>query len=257
MKLAAIRRSDVVRFIHRREGEVTSGTVIKEVNVLKRMLNVAIDLEKIAANPATRAPMPKAPEGRVRYLTPDEWRRVFEACRIPADVYGVEQEQWLQQAAGLAVSLGVRRGELLSIVVPDVDLHSKQIAVRKTKNGRVRTVHINALAAQVFEVMGLSERKRKQDRRVLFPGITPEQLSMRFLRACRAAGVEDFVWHDLRHSYASHLRMAGADTHDLMVLLGHSDMRMTARYMHLSQEHLRAAASRLDGILTLPDVTKS
>ena len=46
--------------------------------------------------------------------------------------------------------------------------------------------------------------------------------------------------------------MAGADTHDLMVLMGHSDMRMTARYMHLTAEHLRKAAARLDGVLTLP-----
>jgi site-specific recombinase XerD len=144
----------------------------------------------------------------------------------------------------------VRRGELLSITVPDVDLERRQVALKKTKNGKPRTVYINDLALQVFESMGLSERKRKQDRRVLFPSITPEQVSMPFLRACRAAGVEDFAWHDLRHSFASHLRMVGADTHDLMVLLGHSDMRMTARYMHLTAEHLRAAAAKLDGVLS-------
>jgi len=63
MKLAAIRRGDVVRFIHQREAEVTSGTVINEVNTLKRLFNVAVDLEKIDTNPAQRAPMPKAPRG--------------------------------------------------------------------------------------------------------------------------------------------------------------------------------------------------
>jgi integrase len=252
MKLATIQRHDVVRFIHRREAEVTSGTVIKEMNVLKRMLNVAMDKAKITANPALRAPMPQAPEGRTRFLTPEEWTRVFAACHIPPDIYGNEQEQWLQQAAGLAISLGARRGELLSITIPDVDLHTRKVVLKKTKNGKPRTVYINDLAMQVFASMGMSERKRKQDRGVLWPAITPEQLSMRFLRACRAAGVEDFAWHDLRHSFASHLRMAGADTHDLMVLLGHSDMRMTARYMHLTDGHLRTAAAKLDGVLQLP-----
>jgi site-specific recombinase XerD len=75
---------------------------------------------------------------------------------------------------------------------------------------------------------------------------------MRFIRACRAAGVEDFSLHDLRHTYASHLKMNGADLYDIQKLLGHSDPRMTQRYAHLGQDHLDAAASRLDGVLSLP-----
>jgi len=106
-------------------------------------------------------------------------------------------------------------------------------------------VFINDLALQVMSAMGIHERKRKKDRRALFPDITPEQLSMKFIRACRAAGVEDFSFHDLRHTYASHLRMKGADLDDIRRLLGHSDLRMTIRYAHLGQDHLDAAASRL------------
>jgi integrase len=256
MKLAQVRKADVIRYIHDRTGQISDATVIKEINVLKRMFHLAMDLDKIHSNPAARAPLPKAAEGRTRYLTPDEWKRVFEACAIPPDLNGAVENQWLQQAAGLSVSLGTRRGELMHTTVPDVDLDQRKVILRKTKNGKVRVVYINDLALAVFASMNIAERKRKQDRRVLFPGITPEQVSMRFLRACRAAGVEDFKFHDLRHTWASHMRMQGADLHDLMVLMGHSDMRMTTRYAHLSEEHLRAATSRLDGVLTLPDVTK-
>ena len=74
MRLASIRKADVVHYIQARTGEVADGTVIKEANVLKRLFNVALDYEKISANPAQRAPLPKAPEGRTRYLTPDESR---------------------------------------------------------------------------------------------------------------------------------------------------------------------------------------
>jgi len=250
MKLAQVRKSDVVRFIHERTGHVADATIVKEVNVLKRMFNLAVDLDKIHTNPAARAPLPKAAEGRTRYLTAGEWKCVFEACTVD------DAEQWLQQCAALAVALGVRRGELLGISVADVDLDQRKVILRKTKNGKVRVVYINDLAFAVFASMGIEERKRRQDRRVLWPSISPEQLSMRFLRACRAAGIEDFSFHDLRHTFASHLRMQGADLHDLMVLLGHSDMRMTTRYVTLSQEHLRAATSKLDGVLTLPDITK-
>ena len=254
MKLAALRKADVIRYIHDRTGQVSDATVIKEVNVLKRMLHLAMDLDKIASNPAARAPLPKVPEGRTRYLSPSEWQSVFKACRMAPGLDG-PGEQWLQTAAGLAVALGTRRGELIHTTVPDVDLVARKVLLRVTKNGKARTVFINDLALQVFMSMGIDERKAKGDRRVLFPGITGPQLSMKFIRACRSAGVEDFSFHDLRHTWASHLRMQGADLHDLMVLMGHSDMRMTTRYVTLSQEHLRAATSKLDGVLTLPDET--
>lgn len=112
MRLAAIRKGDVKRYIDRRTGEVSDGTIIKEVNTLKRLFNVALDLEQIPTNPAQRAPLPGAPEGRTRWLTPDEWRKVFAACRIEPTDQEPEPAQWLQWAAGLAIALGTRRGEL-------------------------------------------------------------------------------------------------------------------------------------------------
>jgi integrase len=252
MKLAAVRKADVMKYIHDRTGQVADATIIKEVNVLKKLFNVALDLDKIPANPAQRAPLPHAPEGRTRYLTPEEWAKVFNSCYIPPDEEGNEQEQWLQQAAGLAVALGTRRGELLHVNLPDIDLDARTILLRRTKNGKMRPAFINDLANQVFDAMGIRERKRRKDRGRLFPGITPEQLSMRFIRACREAGVEDFSLHDLRHTYASHLRMNGADLHDIQKLLGQSDPRMTSRYAHLSNAHLDNTAQRLNGVLTLP-----
>jgi integrase len=252
VRLAAVRRPDVVRFINERTGQVSDATIIKEVNTLKRLFNVALALEKIPANPAQDAPLPQAPEGRNRYLTPEQWHDVFKACYIPHDADGNESEQWLQQAAALAISLGTRRGELLAVTVPDIDLDARMILLRRTKNGKERAAFINDLAKQVLISMGISERKQRKDRGKLFHGVTAEQISMRFIRACREAGVEDFSFHDLRHSYASHLRMAGADLHDLQILLGHKDPRMTARYAHLSDAHLAANAQRLNGVLTLP-----
>jgi integrase len=86
----------------------------------------------------------------------------------------------------------------------------------------------------------------------MFPDVTPAQVTVAFVRACEKAGITDFSFRDLRHTYASHLRMHGADLHDLQKLLGHSDPRMANRYAHLSNEHLGNAARRLDGVLSLP-----
>jgi integrase len=252
MRLAAIRRSDVNKYIISRTGEVSGDTIIKEVAVLKRLFNVAVSLEKIPSNPALKADLPKASEGRTRHLTNDEWWKLFDACRIPPDEKGEEQEQWLQCAAGLAVSLGTRRGELLHVTVPDVDLLARTVILKRTKSGKTRSAHINDLAMQVFKAMRVQERKAKGDKGKLFRGMTPAQLSVRFIRACRAVDIEDFSFHDLRHTFASMQIGAGTDLYRVQVLLGHSDPRMTQRYAHLEKEHLAEAAQRLNGVLVRP-----
>lgn len=76
----------------------------------------------------------------------------------------------------------------------------------------------------------------------------PEQVSMAFVRAARAAGVQDFRFHDLRHTAASWLRMSGADIHTVAQILGHKDLRMATRYQHLSPAFMAEAVSRLEGI---------
>ena len=71
---------------------------------------------------------------------------------------------------------------------------------------------------------------------------------MTFLRICKRLGIEDFRFHDLRHTAASWLRMQGADIHTVALLLGHKDLRMAARYQHLSPTFLSEAVNRLDAV---------
>jgi len=78
--------------------------------------------------------------------------------------------------------------------------------------------------------------------------VTPGNVSLAFLRACRKIGIADFRLHDLRHTAASWLRMSGADLQDVAELLGHRDLRMAKRYSHLSPAHLSAAVKRLDNV---------
>ena len=237
MRLAAIRRKDVAAYINGRMGEVGDGTIIKEVNTLKRLFNIAVEEEKISINPAHRAPVPKAPEGRVRYLSPEELGKVLRAC-----------PEWLRPIAGLAVATGMRRGEMLKIRWEDVSIPRREIRLRHTKSGKERPALINDLVMQVLTSMGAGTHKL---RGLLFPGVTPAQVTVAFIRACEDAGVSDFSMHDLRHHFSATLRMNGVDLHTLQKLLGHSDPRMTDRYAHLSQPFLLDAAKRLDGVLSL------
>ena len=73
-----------------------------------------------------------------------------------------------------------------------------------------------------------------------------------FSNACVAAKIEGFRFHDLRHTFASHMMMRGATIGELKDLLGHADVKMTMRYAHLSPAHRRAAVARLEGLASAP-----
>jgi integrase len=240
-KLANIRRADVQRYVTERSGGVSAASVTKELNVLKHLMALAVEWELIPANPAHGVKSPKAPAGRVRYLQPGELRAVLEACR-----------EWLRPIAGLAVSTGMRRGEILGLRWLDVDVKNSRLMLPQTKNGEGRIVYLNELAQQALGAVPVPGDAKPTDRIFHGESITPENVSLCFLRACRSAKIHDFRFHDLRHTAASWMRMKGADIHTVAVLLGHKDLRMAARYQHLSPAHLSDAVKLLDSAYCLP-----
>jgi integrase len=233
-KVAAIRRATVARYVTARCAEVSNATVTKELNVLKHLLRLAVEeWEYIPVNPANRVKPPKAAPGRVRYLQPGELRAVLEAA-----------PSWLRPIVVLAVATGMRRSEILQLRLLDVDLNGKRVLLPQTKNGEGRIVYLNRLAIQAIESLPVSEKTKPTD--LLFPGLQPEWVSVAFSRLCRRLKIADFRFHDLRHTAASWLRMKGADIHTVAQLLGHRDLRMAARYQHLSPAFLVDAVSQLD-----------
>src|SRR5438105_13054441 len=90
---------------------------------------------------------------------------------------------------------------------------------------------------------------------LLLQAYTGEQVSMAFARVCKKLGISDFRFHDLRHTAASWMRMQGADIHTVALLLGHKDLRMAARYQHLSLAYLRDSDKGLDAVFG-PELAK-
>lgn len=234
-KLSAIRRVDVQRYVTKRSGDVSAHSTQKELNVLKHLLNLAVEWEIIPFNPSQGVKSPKVPAGRMRYLQPTELRVLLDAC-----------PEWLRPIAALAVSTGMRRGEILGLRWLDVDTTHNRVMLPQTKNGDGRIVYLNKSAQAVIESLLLDAETRPTDK--LFRGVTPEQVSVTFKRVCTAIEISDFRFHDLRHTAASWLRMQGADIHTVAQLLGHKDLRMAARYQHLSPTFLAEAVGRLDTV---------
>lgn len=241
-RLANIRKMNIQHYITKRCSEVAPASVVKELNVLKHLFGLAVDWEIVPLNPCHRIKPPRVPAGRVRYLQPTELRSVLDAC---AD--------WLRPVIALLVATGMRRGEVLGLRWLDVDLKGNRILLPQTKNGEGRIVYLNRIACDALD--SLPDGRPIDHVFSAQQGVTPEAVSMAFARACRSVGIEDFRLHDLRHTAASWLRMQGADIHTVAQLLGHKDLRMAARYQHLSPAFLADAVAKLETAyqLTAPE----
>jgi integrase len=148
---------------------------------------------------------------------------------------------WLRPIIALAAATGMRRSEVLGLRWLDIDRAGCRALLPQTKNNESRIVYLNRLALQAINSL---EQKAAAD--LLFPNLAPECASVAFMQLCRSLKIEDFHFHDLRHTAASWMRMRGADIHTVAQLLGHKDLRMAARYQHLSPQFLADAVGQLD-----------
>ena len=126
-------------------------------------------------------------------------------------------------------------------------MRNRTITLRKTKNNELRITPINDT---LYETIKGLPRYFKSD--YLFfnkDGDRLKTIRTGFEKAVKRAGIEDFTFHDLRHTFASHLVMNGVDIRTVQQLLGHKDIKMTMRYSHLSDSHLMDAVQKVGSIL--------
>jgi integrase len=193
----------------------------------------AVKTERIGNNPCSRVGRFRENEFRIRWLKDDEEKKL----RLEL----TEAEEW---EFDLSLYTGMRRGEQWDARWSDVDLYRGQMIVRgKTRR---RSVEVNPHALLALEKL----RDVSGSEKFVVPdhNAAPEakrDLRLWLERAVKRAGVENFHWHDLRHTFASRLVMAGAGIEVVQRLLGHANISQTMRYAHLSAEHLRKAAAKL------------
>lgn len=152
-------------------------------------------------------------------------------------------------ASTTALNTGMRKGEILSLKWDHVDLKHGFILLDITKNGERREIPINTTLRHSLQ--GLTRRLDVPF--VFFDDNTRKpfcDIKRSFHTALRRAGIRDFRFHDLRHTFASHLVMAGVDLTTVSRLLGHKSLTMTLRYAHLAPSHMVKAVEILDNTLT-------
>ena len=135
---------------------------------------------------------------------------------------------------------------MLSLHWADVDVKRGMLTFRKTKNGETRTVPLTGYA---LDVLAHHTTIHRLDTTLVFPdrtGTRPMSIREAWEYAVKRAGLQDFRFHDLRHSAASYLAMGGASLAEIAEVLGHKTLQMTKRYTHLTESHTRGVVERMN-----------
>lgn len=218
----------------------TPATQVRYLAALSHVFTVAVrEWGWLTENPVRNVRRPQEPGGRVRFLSAEERTALLVACKR-------DPNPLLYPLVILALATGARLGELLGLRWPDVDLPRGVARLARTKNGEPRTLPLTGHARKVMEALA-AERPRDTD--FVFPsahGKTPASLRKPWERALREAGIENFRFHDLRHSAASYLAMTGAAPTDIAAVLGHKTLAMVKRYAHLSDQHVSQVVARMN-----------
>ena len=224
---------------HRRQAligqrPISGATVNRDLACLKTAFSKGVQWGLVPSNPVKLVKLySEKDRARTRYLSPTEKAALLAACSPE-----------LRRLVLIALKTGMRKSELLGLRWQDVDFGANQIKIRKSKSGRMRFIPLHS---DVLEV--LNDLPKGGD--IIFTSSNGNaytlygQVRTQFDVALGKAGILNFRFHDLRHTFASEMIMRGADLKTVSELLGHANTAMTERYSHLSPTHRALAVNLL------------
>ncbi|MGK2907121.1 MAG: tyrosine-type recombinase/integrase [Desulfuromonadales bacterium] len=214
-------------------------TVNRYTTTLSHLFNVAIrEWEWMEFNPLTRIKKLKESRGRVRFLDEGERDKLLETCQT-------SNNPLLYPFVILALTTGMRYGEVTNIQWKDVDFERRRILLHETKNDERRAAPLVGLAHDLLKKLS---KVRRLDNPYVFPGneeSKPVYMRDTWNDALAKSEIKDFRFHDLRHTTASYLAMNGATLAEIAEVLGHKTLAMVKRYAHLSETHTTSVVEKM------------
>jgi len=217
----------------------SNATINRYMACLSIVLSKAVkEWEWMEENPMFKVAKKKEPKGRIRFLSEDERKNLLTECKK------ISKELYLLVLT--ALSTGARYGEIINLKWANIDFENRIFHFMDTKNGEDRGVPISsAIYKELFEFSKV--RNIKSD----YVFIRPDGQKLlyfrdRFTDAVENAEIENFRFHDLRHTAASYLAMNGASLLDIAEILGHKTLAMVKRYSHLTKKHTAEILERMN-----------
>jgi integrase len=222
-----------------RGGKIRSDvSVNRELEVLRHMLNKAVEWGMLDENPFTRFKDPiffEERNDRVRFLEEEEIKKLLDVS-----------PPYLANLIKGAIFTGLRKGDLFNLKWSDVNLERGFLNYREQKKReKLGFKYLNR------DMIGLLMEIPKGESDFIFLGLDGKPLKdikRSFHTALKKTGIKDFRWYDLRHTSASHLLMRGASMKAVQEHLGHTTIAMTQRYSHLSRDFQKEEVNRLNGL---------
>ena len=239
MKLDKITRKQIELFhISVREEGLAPATADHHLKLLKRVLGMACTFGVLTVNPASQVSLFRIPNGRTRFLTDDELRRLIRVLQ------GYENRPMACLVMWL-LSTGCRAGEAKAATWADIDYEKRMwtITADTSKSKRQHFVPLNSAAIDVLDEL----KTRGPTKGHLFKGRRGgyRHLTKNWARICEAASLEGVTLHTLRHSFASALVSAGESLYSVQCLLNHASSQTTQIYAHLDQRSLEKSTDRV------------
>ena len=269
--LEEISAGDVQKWATKRTKEgIKVATNNRLIAAIKAALSKAVEWDIITENPLAKLRVSGGADGGkvVRFLLPDEEIALRDALDSREERFRAERESvnawrrqrryeekpklpefadYLKPMVLISLNTGIRQGELLSLVWSATDLDRGILTIHGdlAKSGKTRHIPLNREALSVLQHW---KNQANSDEGLVFPSRTGGQMDnvqKSWTAVLTMAGIKDFRWHDLRHTFASTLVMAGTNLNTVRELMGHADIKMTLRYAHLGAEHKQAAVDSL------------
>jgi integrase len=238
MPINDIGKDDINSGLDKLPNELSNTTINKYKKLASVVFNYGIRELGLVENPTRYIRSLPEKKGRTRYLSDNERKRLFRACRA-------SKWELLYLLVLMAITTGARRGELLSLRWDDIDFEKQAAYVNNTKNGEAKVLPLT------IDVINELQLFNQYDGSLIFCSkITPSKpyvFYKHWKRALIDAELVDFRFHDLRHTTASYLAQNGATLLEIADILGHKQIEVTKRYAHLCIKHKSSLINRVMG----------
>ena len=231
-----ITSNDIYDGLQQLPNDLTNATINRYKAAIGVVFSYACRALELPENPVRKIPSLPENNERTRFLSEAERKRLFSSCRA---------SHWdkLYLIVLLAITTGARKGELTKLRWKDIDFERRTAYVSTTKNGQPKVLPLTDSVIKELQLFN------KNDSRLIFASKVKKEVSYCFTKpwkkALKDAEIEDFRFHDLRHSCASYLAQSGASLLEIADVLGHKQISVTKRYTHLCIEHKSSLINRV------------
>jgi integrase len=222
LTLNKITSSVLVDYRDTRLREVSNQTVKHELGLIRRALKKGIEWGYTSSVPYLASPSLKG-QARNRRLSEVEMSLLLSSC-----------DDYLKHIVIFLSESSMRRGELASIKIADINLESRLLQLSDTKNGDDRIIPLSNRALDSINYLIMHAQTP------MLLGYDKEWLTRKFISHCKSIGIENFRLHDLRHEGISKLFEKGLNVMEVSSISGHKDLSMLKRYTHINPSTLLA-----------------